>query len=64
MTTLGEIINEISKIQNTIDKVEVRGNENRRLLNEAYDRCDYLITSITQTAQELQNAGNNQSTEG
>lgn len=57
MTTLGEIINEISKIRNAIDKVEVRGNENRRLLNEAYDSCEFLISSINRTAQEIQNAG-------
>ena len=58
MKTLGDIISEISKIQNTIDKVEVRGNENRRLVKEAYDSCAYLIASITQLAHEVQNGGN------
>ena len=58
MMTLGEIINEISKIQTAIDSVEVRGYENRKHLNAAYERCSNLITAINQVAQEIQNGGN------
>jgi hypothetical protein len=60
MTTLGEVINELTKIQNAIDKTEVRGNENRRLLNEAYDRCNLLIDAINKSIQEIQNGSNSE----
>lgn len=55
MITLGDITNEIARIRNTIDKVEVRGNENRCLLSNAFDACNNLIDVINQTAQEIQN---------
>ena len=58
MTTLGEVINEISKIRETLDAVEVKGYENRVRLNNAYDKCSTLIEAIAQAAQEAQNAGN------
>lgn len=60
MTTLGELINELTKIQNAIDKTEVRGTENRRLLNDAYDRCSLLIDAINESIQEIQNGSNSE----
>ena len=59
MTTLGEIINEISKIRDTLDTVEVKGYENRVRLNDAYEKCSNLIEVIVKAVQELQNAGKN-----
>ena len=58
MTTLGEIINEVSKIRGMLDLVEVKGYENRRRLNIAYEGCTSLINAINQAAQEIQNTGN------
>lgn len=57
MTTLGDIINEVNKIKDLINSVEVKGYENMRLMIVAYERCNNLVTSITQTAQEIQNGG-------
>lgn len=64
MLTLGDIINELNEVKKLIDSVEVKGYENMHLMMVAYERCSALVTVITQTVQELQNAGNNQSTEG
>ena len=58
MLTLGDIINEITKIQNAIDGIEVKRHENRQLLEFAYERCGRLIASINQAATEIQNGGN------
>ena len=58
MLTLGDIINEITKIRNAIDGIEVKHHENRQLLEFAYERCDKLIASINQAATEIQNGGN------
>lgn len=64
MITLGSIINDVSKIRDAIDKVEIKGSGNRFLIDFAYNKCTDLINSINEAATELQNAGNNQSTEG
>ena len=65
MTTLGEIINEVSKIRGMLDSVEVKGYENRRRLNIAYEGCTSLINAINQAAQEIQNEGKQETnTEG
>lgn len=58
MLTLGEIINRITRIRNTIDLIEVKRHENRELLDVAYDECTNLINSINQAANEIQNGGN------
>lgn len=58
MLTLGDIINEITKIRNAIDGIEVKRHENRQLLEFAYDGCTNLINSINQAATEIQNGGN------
>lgn len=60
MTTLGDIINKIAAIRNEIDAVEVKGYDNRRRLNAAYDNCTDLINEINQTAQEIQNGSNSE----
>ena len=64
MITLGNLVNDISKIRDAIDKVEIKGSGNRFLIDFAYNKCTDLINSINEAATEIQNAGNNQSTEG
>ena len=63
MLTLGEIINEISKIRDLIDSVEVKGYDNCHRMTVAYERCNNLITAINQVAKEIQNKGEPADTE-
>lgn len=57
MITLGSIINDVSKIRDAIDKVEIKGSGNRFLIDFAYNKCTDLINSINEAATEIQNAG-------
>lgn len=56
MITLGNIINDVSKIRDAIDKVEIKGSGNRFLIDFAYNKCTDLINSINEAATEIQNA--------
>lgn len=55
MLTLGDIANEILKIREAVDEVEVKGQENRSRLSYAYKTCENLIECINETAREIQN---------
>jgi len=55
MLTLGDIANEILKIREAIDAVEVKGQDNRTRLSYAYKICENLIEKINETAREIQN---------
>ncbi len=55
MLTLMDLGNEIMKIREAIDGVEVKGRHNASLLVYAYDKCNNLIASINEAAQQIQN---------
>ena len=55
MITLMDLGNEILKVREAIDGVEVKGNENRSRISYAYEKCNRLIAVINQTTQEIQN---------
>lgn len=59
MSTLQDIVNEILKIREAIDQVEVRGNQNRTLLSYAYGKCDSLIQEIQETERQILNENQN-----
>ena len=63
MSTLQDIVNEILKIREAIDQVEVKGNQNRTLLSYAYGRCDGLIQAIQETERQILNENQNGSKE-
>lgn len=63
MSTLQDIVNEILKIREAIDQVEVKGNQNRTLLSYAYGRCDVLIQAIQETERQILNENQNGSKE-
>ena len=62
MSTLQDIVNEILKIREAIDQVEVKGNQNRTLLSYAYGRCDGLIQAIQETERQILNENQNKDT--
>lgn len=55
MLTLADIRNQIFKIREAIDGVEVKGHENRSLASYAYQLCNDLIEALNETAHEIQN---------
>ncbi len=59
MSTLQDIVNEILKIREAIDQVEVKGNQNRTLLSYAYGKCDGLIQAIQETERQILNENQN-----
>ena len=63
MSTLQDIINEIMKIREAIDQIEVKGHQNRTLLSYAYGKCDGLIEAIQETERRILNENQNGSTE-
>jgi len=63
VNTLQDIVNEIMKIREAIDQVEVKGNQNRTLLSYAYGRCDGLIQAIQETERRILSENQNGSPE-
>lgn len=59
MSTLQDVVNEILKIREAIDQVEVKGNQNRTLLSYAYGKCDGLIQAIQETERQILNENQN-----
>lgn len=59
MTTLQDVINEISKVREAIDGLEVRGKNNATLLCYAYGKCDEIINELAETANQIQNGSVN-----
>lgn len=55
MLTLMDLGNEIMKIREAVDAVEVKGRQNASLLVYAYDKCNNLIASINEAVQQIQN---------
>lgn len=55
MITLQDVINEIAKVRDTLNDVEVKGRNNSALLVFAWDKCNDLIGALNQTAEEIQN---------
>lgn len=54
MQTFADIINEIVKIREAIDGIEVKGNQNTALVCYAYGRCNELIDALNETAKQIQ----------
>ena len=61
MVTLQDIINEIMRIREAIDGLEVRGNQNASLVCYAYNKCNELINGLTETAKQIQSENQNES---
>lgn len=55
MLTLQDIINEIAKIRDVTDQIEVRGKQNAAYLCYVYDKCSALIDELEKTALQIQN---------
>lgn len=55
MLTLMDLANEIVKIREAVDSVEVKGRQNAAALVFAYDKCNNLISSINEAMQQIQN---------
>lgn len=55
METISDIINEIIKIRDTIDGIEVKGKQNAALLCFAYDKCNALADALMKVATKIQN---------
>ena len=55
MLTLMDLGNEIVKIREAVDSVEVKGRQNAAALVFAYDKCNSLISSINEAMQQIQN---------
>ena len=60
MLTLQDIINEIDKIREALDNIEVRGKNNATLLCYAYGKCDEIINGLNETAMKFQNESQNE----
>ena len=55
MLTLQDIINELAKIRDVTDQIEVRGKQNATYLCYVYDKCNELIGRLDEAAREIQN---------
>ena len=55
METIGEVINEILKVRDTLDGIEVKGKQNAALLCYAYDHCNAIANALAEAAQNIQN---------
>ena len=54
MTTLPELINEIAAVREAIDMIEIKGQQNRMLINFAYEKCTKLIEALNSAMKEIQ----------
>ena len=54
MLTLQDIINEIAKVRDVANQIEVKGKNNASLLCYVYDKCDSLIEELRKAAMEIQ----------
>lgn len=63
MVTLLDIINEIIRIRDVLNEVEVKGRDNQACLVYAYDHCNQLISDLNKTAEEIQNGSRSEEQE-
>jgi hypothetical protein len=54
MLNLNALMNEIVKIRDAIDQVEVKGNNNRSLIVYAYNNCNELLRQLGVVLEEIQ----------
>lgn len=54
--TLYDLGNGIKKIQAALDSIEIKGHQNRLLLDYAYSKCDEMIQAINDAALEIKGA--------
>ena len=61
---ISALINEISKIRDMLDKVEVKGHDNRTYLVVAYQNCSDIIKQLSdieeETRKRIESEGNEQ----
>ena len=62
MTTLNDIIHEITMIREAINCIETKGKQNLEYTLFAYNKCTELIDGLNQTIDELSNQNGGQST--
>lgn len=55
MVTLQDMIEELEKIENAADSIEVRGKNNAALLCYICSKCEEMIKELSETAREIQN---------
>lgn len=58
MLTFQDLINDILRIREAVNGIEVKGNQNAALLCYAHNKCDELIETLRKTANEIQNEQN------
>lgn len=57
---VSELMRVIVRIRNNIDKVEVKGQENRSCLFHAYEDCDMLLRQLGTLLEQIQKAQDEQ----
>lgn len=55
MLTFQDLINDILRIREAINGIEVKGNQNAALLCYAHNKCNELVETLSKTANEIQN---------
>ena len=55
MVTLMDLGNEVMKIREAADAIEVKGKQNAALLVYVYETCNRVIGMINEAAQQIQN---------
>lgn len=64
MNTLMDLGQEVLKIRECIDMIEIKGKTNRDLISYAYNKCTDIIRAINEIAAEIQNGVNESAEEG
>lgn len=64
MTTLYDLGQSVIKIRETINTIEVKGEENASRIVFAIRKCNEIITAINESVTEIQNKTNEQVEEG
>ena len=54
MLNLNALMNEIVKIRDAVDQVEVKGNANRSLIAFAYNNCNELLRQLGIVLEDIQ----------
>lgn len=63
MITIQDIINELMRIREAVDGIEVRGNQNASYVCYAYSKCNDLINALTDVAKQVEQNQNGSNSE-
>ena len=55
MVTIGDVINEIIKIREAANNLEIRGKDNAALICYICSKSDEIITELNKAAEQIQN---------